>query len=218
MLISVWYYGAVPIEVHHIRPEWGLTQQEGFIATSEWSNSGNQYYHGRVSHLTDRHNYVPEPDAGAGGPDVDQDLPWIADQGVGQKVQLDWKVDRVPLPVAILEVRLVGAEPGIGAFNSPEGFSSDYRVRGVLRFYLDGQQVATQTVGPVAPLWQGGMTVHLTELVRADRLVFEITGIAGKRYSDTPPAALSEVEVIGRSALTGLPRPPTQVRLPIVVR
>jgi hypothetical protein len=188
-------------------------------ATSEWSNDGNQYYHGRVSHLTDRHNYVPEPGAVAGGPYADEDQPWIANsQGVGQKIWLDWKADGVSLPVAILDVRLVGAEPGIGAFNGPEGFSSDYRVRGVLRFYLAGQQVATQTVGPVAPLWQGGTTIHLADPVRADRLEFAITGITGKRYGGTPPAALSEVEVIGRSALTGVQRPPTQVRLPAVIR
>jgi hypothetical protein len=188
-------------------------------ATSEWSNDGNQYYHGRVSHLTDRHNYVPEPGATAGGPYTDEDQPWIADvKGPGQRVQLDWKIDEVALPVAILEVRLVGAEPGIGSFNGPEGFSSNYRVSGVLRFYLAGQQVATQTVGPVAPLWQGGTVVHLAEPVRADRLVFEITAIAGKRYGGAPPAALSEVEVIGRSALTGLPRSPTQVRLPMIAR
>ena len=57
-------------------------------ATSEWSNNGNIYYHGRASHLTDRHNYVPVEGAGAGGPYVDEDQPWIADnnQGVGQHV------------------------------------------------------------------------------------------------------------------------------------
>jgi hypothetical protein len=133
-------------------------------------------------------------------------------------VQLDWRSDGVSLPVAILEVRLVGAEPGIGSFNGPEGFSSDYRVSGVLRFYLAGQQVATNSVGPVAPLWQGGTVTQLSQPVRADRLVFEITAIAGKRYGGSPPAALSEVEVIGRSALAGLPRPPTQVRLPMIAR
>ena len=84
--------------------------------------------------------YVPEPGAGAGGPYVDEDQPWIANvKGAGQQVQLDWRSDGVSLPVAILEVRLVGAEPGIGSFNGPEGFSSDYRVSGVLRFHLADQ-------------------------------------------------------------------------------
>ncbi|HEY3230100.1 MAG TPA: hypothetical protein VGJ87_12835, partial [Roseiflexaceae bacterium] len=184
-------------------------------ATSEWSNDGNIYYHGRASHLTDRHNYVPVEGAGAGGPYVDEDQPWIADnnQGVGQHVQLDWS-----LPVAILDVHLIGAEPGIGAFNSPEGFSSNYRVSGVLHFYLANQEVATQPVGPVAPLWQGGTTIRLPNLVRADRLLFEITGITGKRYGGTPPAALSEVEVTGQGALTGLPTRPTLLNVPLVAR
>jgi hypothetical protein len=183
-------------------------------ATSE-EQTGNQYYYFLATHLTDRHNYVPVAGAGAGGPYADKDQPWIAanEQGVGQRVQLDWD-----LPVAIREVRLVGAEPGIGDFNGPEGFSSDYRVRGELRFYLAGALVASQAVGPVAPLWQGGTSVALPDLVRADRLVFEITNLTGKRYSGPAPAALSEIEVIGQGALAGLPPSPSIISLPMVGR
>ena len=42
--------------------------------------------------------------------------------------------------------------------------------------------------------------------------------MTGRRYSGSPLAALSEVEVIGRSALAGLPRPPTQVYLPVIAQ
>jgi hypothetical protein len=51
---------------------------------------------------------------------------------------------------------------------------------------------------------------------RADRLTFEITGIAGKRYGGPPPAALSEIEVTGQGALAGLPPQPTLISLPMV--
>ena len=58
---------------------WGNIAPSAVVtATSEWSNNGNQYYHGRVSHLSDRHNYVLAEGASAGGPYADTDQPWIA--------------------------------------------------------------------------------------------------------------------------------------------
>ncbi len=87
----------------------------------------------------------------------------------------------------------MGAEAGVGDQNGPEGFSADYRVRGVLRLYLAGAEVGSYTIGPVAPLWLGGTLLRLPQPVAADRLVFTITQVSGKRYGGTPPAALSEI-------------------------
>jgi hypothetical protein len=180
-------------------------------ATSEWRDYGNSFYNGNASHLIDRRNYVPTVDTSADGQYQDRTQPWIADnnQGIGQAVQLDWS-----LPVAVLDVRLVGAEPG------QDGFSSDYRVSGELRFYLAGQEItsARQTVGRIVPLGQGGTTVHLPKPIAVDRMVFTITSIIGKHNEHTP-AALSEIEVIGQGASpSALGGRPVQVILAMIRR
>jgi hypothetical protein len=179
-------------------------------ATSEWANGDDPYYNGKAAHLIDRRNYLPA-DAQTGGYQ-DRTLPWIAagSRSVGQSVQLSWS-----LPIAALDVRLVGAEPG------QAGFSDDYAVSGELRFFLGGEEIAgaRQTVAAAAPLRQAGTMVSLPKPLAIDRMVFTITGVTGKRYGGAPPAALSEIEVIGRGATPdALAGRPTVMNLPLVGR
>ncbi len=181
-------------------------------ATSEWANGGDPYYHGRATHLTDRRNYVPTYGEPANRPYQDRTLPWIAaaGQGAGQALRLDWA-----LPIAMLDVRLVGAEPG------QAGFSADYRVSGELRFFLGGVEIdgARRQIDAVAPLGAGGTTVRLPKPVAADRIVFTITGITGRRYGAAAPAALAEIEVVGQGATpAALARRPEVLNLPVVAR
>jgi hypothetical protein len=98
--------------------------------------------------------------------------------------------------MAILEVRLVGAEPG------QEGRSDDYQVSGELRFYLRGQEVAVaaRTVEAVAPLSRGGTLMRLAQPIAADRVEFTVTAVRGTQRGAPAPAALSEIEVIGQGA------------------
>ncbi len=61
--------------------------------------------------------------------------------------------------------------------------------------------------------------LRLPRPVAADRLVFTITQVSGKRYSGTPPAALSEIEVIGQGATpAALAKRPALVNVPLVAR
>jgi hypothetical protein len=176
-------------------------------ATSEWR--GTVDYNGSATHLVDRRNYVPGAGATSGAYQ-DRTPPWIAadHQGVGQVVRLDWS-----LPVAVMDVHFVGAEPG------QDGFSADYQVSGELRFYLAGQEIVAsrRSVGPVAPFGQDGTTIQLPNPIAVDRITFTITAVAGTRNGEPPAAALSEIEVIGQgAAAAGSGARPAQVQLPLI--
>jgi hypothetical protein len=131
-------------------------------------------------------------------------------RGEGESVQLAWD-----LPIAVLDVRLVGPEPG------QEGFSSDYAIAGELRFFLHGTETlsARQSVASVVALSRGGTLMRLTRPVAADRMVFFITDVRGIRSGRTAPAALAEIEVIGQGATpSALAGRPIQVMLPQIGR
>lgn len=162
--------------------------------------------------LNDRRNFVLAPGASAGGSYQDRTPPWIAAgrHAIGEQLQLNWS-----LPVAILDVRLVGVEPG------QEGFSADYRISGELRFFLQGEELGgtRQSVGPIAPLGEGGTTVKLERPIAADQVIFMVTAVSGSRNGAAPPAALNEIEVIGQGASpTALAGRPAQVMFPLMGR
>jgi hypothetical protein len=157
---------------------------------------------GEASRATDRRGFVPAPGAGAGGPYQDRTAPWVAARGAGEWLRLDWS-----LPVAVLDVRLSGAEPGRAEV--PAG----HQVNGELVIFLAGQEVARQTVPAVAPLSAGGTLVRLARPVAADRLEFRVSEVSAGR------AALSEVEVIGQGATpAALAARPGLLVLPLVGR
>jgi hypothetical protein len=161
--------------------------------------------------LIDRRGYIPAV-AGAADSFRDRSAPWLAagSRGEGEWAQLDWG-----LPLAILDVRLVGAEPG------QEGLSADYAVSGELRFFLNGAEItsARQAVELVGPYSRGGTTVRLAQPVAANRVVFRVTDVRGTRNGARAPAALGEIEVIGQGASPqSLARRPTQVMLPDIER
>lgn len=181
-------------------------------ATSEWTNGNNSDYNGKASHLNDRRNYVASTVTGSVDAYQDRTPPWIAanNQSLGQSVQLDWS-----LPIAVRDVRLIGAEP------NQDGFSADYQVSGELRFFLAGQEIvaARQSVNAVASLTQGGTTIHLSRVLAADRVTFSITRVVGQRNGSAAPAALAEVEVIGKGATpAALSSDSFVIHLPLVVR
>ncbi|MCS6840517.1 MAG: hypothetical protein NZ699_08975 [Roseiflexus sp.] len=142
---------------------------------------------GAPPRINDRRGYVTAPN----GTLIDRTPPWTANGGAGQWIRLEW-----PLPMAILEVRLVGAEPG------QEGRSADYAVSGELRFYLRGQEIAgtARTVEAVAPLSRGGTLIRLPQPIAADRIEFTVTAVRGTQRGAPAPAALSEIEVAGQGA------------------
>jgi hypothetical protein len=142
---------------------------------------------GSPTRINDRRGYVAAPN----GTLIDRTPPWTAKGGAGQWIRLEWQ-----FPMAILEVRLVGAEPG------QEGRSDDYQVSGELRFYLRGQEVAVaaRTVEAVAPLSRGGTLVRLAQPIAADRIEFTVTAVRGTQRGAPASAALSEIEVIGQGA------------------
>jgi hypothetical protein len=143
--------------------------------------------HGSPTRINDRRGYVAAPN----GTFIDRTPPWTAKGGAEQWIRLEWQ-----FPMAILEVRLVGAEPG------QEGRSDDYEVSGELRFYLRGQEVAVaaRTVEAVAPLSRGGTLVRLAQPIAADRIEFTVTAVRGTQRGAPASAALSEIEVIGQGA------------------
>ncbi|GAB4109438.1 MAG: hypothetical protein OHK0050_00660 [Roseiflexaceae bacterium] len=153
------------------------------VSTSSGSEPGR---------LIDRRGYVPAGHT-ANGPFRDRTPPWIAagSRGEGESIQLTWE-----LPLALLDIRLVGAEPG------QEGFSQEYVLAGELRFFLNGTEIssARQVVGQVAPLSRGGTTIQLPKPIAADRVEFVITDVRGTRNGAAAPAALSEIEVIAQGA------------------
>jgi hypothetical protein len=131
-------------------------------------------------------------------------------RGEGEWSQLDW-----PLPIALLQVRLVGAETG------QEGFSKDYAVAGELRFFLKGTEVpnSRQQVAQIAPFSRNGTTVAFARPIVADRVIFTFSDVRGSRYGMPAPAALSEIEVIGQGASPqALASQPTLIRLPAIGR
>ncbi|HWQ13811.1 MAG TPA: hypothetical protein VNL77_13505, partial [Roseiflexaceae bacterium] len=132
----------------------------------------------------------------------DRTPPWVASRGGGEWLRLDWS-----LPVAVLDVRLVGAEPG------QADIPSGHQVSGEVVLFLAGQEVARQAVPAVAPLSGGGTLVRLARPVAADSLEFRVSEVSAGR------AALSEVEVIGQGATpAALAGRPAVVALPVVGR
>lgn len=153
--------------------------------------------------LNDRRGYIPAANTDGY---QDQASPWIASGSQNQRIQLDWK-----LPLAILQIRLVGAEQ--------LGFSDDYAISGELRFYLKEAEIseARQPVELVAPFSSEGTSISLERPVAADRVVFVASVISGTRNGRTAPVALSEIEVIGQGATPqALASRPNQVMLPQV--
>lgn len=145
---------------------------------------------GNPARINDRRGYVALPGAPSGS-FIDRTAGWTANGGVGQWVRLEWQ-----LPMALLEVRLVGAEPG------QEGRSADYAVGGEVRFYLRGQEIAgtARSIEAIAPLTRGGTIVRLAQPIAADRVEFTVTRVSGTRGGAPAPAALSEIEVVGQGA------------------
>jgi hypothetical protein len=157
---------------------------------------------GDARRATDRRGFVP----GHGGYQ-DRTAPWVATGGTGEQVELRWET-----PMALLDVRLTGAEPG------QLGFSERYRVAGELRLYLAGKEVARQLVVPVQPFSAGGTTIAFERPIAADRMVFAVTEVGGAQRGRAV-AALSEIEVIGQGASPAtLGARPAAVVLPLVGR
>lgn len=192
-----------------------ITQPD--LAAQGWTNiapaatvtvsSGN----GSAARLTDRRGYVPA--VWEDGGYQDRSGPWMAsgERGAGEMAELRW-----PMPMSIREVRLIGAEPG------QAGFSGDYRVSGQLRFFLGATEIEAARTGMVLvePLTRGGSALTLTAPVIADRVLFTVAAVEGQFNNRRAPAALSEIEVSGRSALVGSGTRPEPrdylVRLPLV--
>lgn len=165
------------------------------LAEQGWTNiapaaaiaASSSIENGAPTRINDRRGYVTIPN----GTLIDRTPPWTANGGAGQWIRLEWQ-----LPMAILEVRLVGAEPG------QEGRSTDYEVGGELRFYLRGQEIVgtARTVESVAPLTRGGTIIRLPQPVAADRVELTITAVRGTQHGLPARAALSEIEVAGQGA------------------
>lgn len=165
------------------------------LAERGWTNiapaaiiaASSSVENGAPTRINDRRGFVTAPD----GTLIDRTPPWTANGGAGQWIRLEWQ-----LPMAILEVRLVGAEPG------QEGRSADYAVSGELRFYLRGQEIAgsARTVEAVAPLSRSGTLIRLPQPIAADRIEFTVTAVRGTQRGAPAPAALSEIEVAGQGA------------------
>lgn len=179
------------------------------LASLGWTNvapaaevivsSGNS----NSARLIDRRGYVLSP---TGNDYQDRTEPWIANSPQEQQIQLDWN-----LALAMLRVHLVGVEQA--------GFSSNYRIGGELRFYLNGQELteARHAVAQVEPLSRGGTYITLERPLAADRIIFIANVISGTRNGSKAPVALSEIEVIGQGATPqALSSQPSQVLLPFV--
>jgi hypothetical protein len=148
---------------------------------------------GEAARATDRRGYVPL----LGGGYQDRTAPWSAAASEGAWLRLEWN-----LPVAVLDVRLTGAE-------LEEGGSAE-RPSGELVFFLAGNEVARQTVSAVAPLAEAGTTVRLPRPLAVDRLEFRAAPATGR-------VALSEIEVLGQGATPkALATRPAVVALPVV--
>ncbi len=159
---------------------------------------------GDAMRLIDRRGYVMTP----GGGYTDRTGPWVASASGGASARLAWRA-----PMALLGVRLVGAEPG------EAGFSGSYAISGELRFYLGATELAAarQRIASVAPLSGGGTFIRLSRPVAADRMTFTVDEVAGTRDGRPAPAALSEIEVIGQMATpSSLATNPSAVTLPLV--
>lgn len=142
---------------------------------------------GEAFRATDRRGAVPM----AGGGYQDRSAPWAA-SGPDAWLRLEWE-----LPVAVLDVRLTGAEDTGG------------QAGGEIVLFLAGEEVARERVEELASLAAGGMTVRLPRPVAADRLEF--------RADDTGRVALSEIEVIGQGASPqALAARPALVALPVI--
>jgi hypothetical protein len=158
--------------------------------------------------LNDRRGYVPNTN----GQYQDRTSPWMAagSRSDGEWAQLDWS-----LPMAILNVRVVGPEPG------QEGLSSDYTLAGELRFFLNGTEIpnSRQTVPVAAPLSRGGTTIALARPIAANRVLFFVTDVRGTHDGSPAPASLSEIEVIGQGGTPqALASRPTEIMLPSIGR
>lgn len=191
------------VESVEAQAEQGLTNVAPYasVSASSYHDSGDPDYQPFVpAQVNDRRGWVPEP---GGGSAYQDDLTgWMAEPGqaVGEWVELTW-----PVPMTVTQIRLVGPPPldgdwgGFGQYSSP----SPYHITaGMLRFYLDGAQVGSQSVGQVNALEEGlGTLITLAAPLRLDRLRFTVTTITGKWWWEDV-AALNEIEVIGQAAET----------------
>jgi hypothetical protein len=150
---------------------------------------------GDAARATDRRGYVPL----LGGGYQDRTAPWSAPASDGAWLRLEWHV-----PVAVLDVRLTGAEPGEGG--------AEERPSGEVLFFLAGKEVGRQAVSAVAPLSETGTAVRLPRPLAVDRIEFRAAPAAGR-------VALSEIEVLGQGATPkALAARPAVVALPVVGR
>jgi hypothetical protein len=151
-----------------------------------------------VTTLTDRRGVVPGPS----GAFYDTSAPWRG--AAGDVLELRW-----PQPIAVREVRLSGAEPGM--FD----LADDLRVRAALSAALGGVTLADagRDIGVIAPLSAGGTRLRFDPPLVLDRLRLALEPLAGTTV------ALDEVEVIGQGAsIAALTSQPTELMLPLVVR
>lgn len=182
--------------------EQGLTNVAPYanVSASSYHNSGDPNYQPFVpAQVNDRRGWVPEP--GGGAAYQDETTGWLAETGqaIGEWVELTW-----PVPMTVTQIRLVGPPPvggDWGGFGNYWVGPSPYHVTSAtLRFYLNGSQVGSTSVGQVNALEESnGTLITLASPMRLDRLRFTVNAIAGKWYSEDV-AALNEIEVIGQAA------------------
>jgi hypothetical protein len=189
------------IEGVRAQAEEGLTNVAPYasVSASSFQDTGDPDYQPFVpAQVNDRRGWVPEPVGGSAY--QDDTTGWMAEPGqaLGEWVELTW-----PVPMTVTQIRLVGPPPldgdwgGFGQYSSP----SPYHITsGMLRFYLEGAQIGSQSVGQVNALEEGqGTLITLAAPLRLDRLRFTVTAITGKWWWEDV-AALNEIEVIGQAA------------------
>jgi len=139
---------------------------------------------------------------GPSGAFYDTSAPWRG--APGDVLALRWRQ-----PIAVREVRLSGAQPGMF------GLADDLQVRAVFSATLGGVTLANaaRDLGVVAPLSAGGTRVRFDPPLVLDQIRLALEPLAGTTV------ALDEIEVIGQGAsLAALTGQPNEVMLPLVVR
>ncbi len=169
-------------------------------ATYGWTNVAGlaEVTAGGAALLTDRRGVVPGPS----GAFYDTSAPWRG--APGDVLALRWRQ-----PIAVREVRLSGAQPGMF------GLADDLQVRAVFSATLGGVTLANaaRDLGVVAPLSAGGTRVRFDPPLVLDQIRLALEPLAGTTV------ALDEIEVIGQGAsITALTGQPNEVMLPLVVR
>ena len=186
-----------------------------------YNESNPDYQPFTPDHINDRRGWVPLP---IDGPILDPEKPymddetgWISaeDHSSGEWIELSWPTDML-----IKSIRLVGPPPiggDWGGFGSPPQNGNYFIEEGLLRLYLDGNEVANIPVNRVEPLENGGTLLELSSPLVIDRVQFTIVAITG-RWHWSQVAALNEIEVIGRAAEAWPLLEIIQVFLPLIER